>query len=224
MPNASRRGTSRWAAAVLLALLVVGALVALALGAGGGSGSTGWRPAARLRGLMRLMRTPARPAPPFSLTDQNGRRVSLGELHGKVVVVEAMDPRCEDLCPIVSQDFVDADRALGAAASRIAFVGFNVNQFHAGIRDVLAFSRQHGLEALPNWHFLTGSTPELKRVWDAYSIGVEPNPAGDVVHTALMEFIDPAGRTRWVAQPDYNEAAIPEWGRGIATVARHLLG
>lgn len=173
---------------------------------------------------MHLYSMPAKPAPPFRLVDQHGRSVSLASLHGRVVVLEAMDPKCTDLCPIVSQDFVDAARALGHRAARVVFVGINVNQYHARVADVLAFSRLHGLERLRNWHFLTGSTRQLRRIWQAYGITVEPNRSGDVIHSALMEFIDPAGRERWIASPAYNRAAIPQWGRGIATVAEHLAG
>ena len=38
-----------------------------------------------------------------------------------------------------------------------------------------------------------------------------------------MLFIDPEGQERWLASPDYNQAAINQWGVGIAQVARELL-
>jgi len=226
MSSANRHLNRRRAALALLVAAVAAILVVLGLSATGKSSKGAparWRPPASLENLMHLIPTPPRQAPSFSLTDQNGRSVSLGDLRGKVIVIEAMDPKCTDLCPIVSQDFLDADRVLGPTASRVAFVGINVNQFHSGVSDVLSFSRMHRLETLPNWHFLTGPTRRLQQVWNSYEITVEPNRTGDVVHSGVMEFVDPEGQARWIAAPDYNKAAISEWGNGIAAVARHLL-
>ncbi|HKI91547.1 MAG TPA: SCO family protein, partial [Gaiellaceae bacterium] len=138
-------------------------------------------------------------------------------------VLEPMDPHCTDLCPIVSQEFVIAAQRLGPKAQQVVFLGVNVNQYHERPAEVDAFSRRHGLDRLPNWHFLTGSTAALERVWHAYGISVEPSKSGDVVHSALMWFIDPQGRERWVAAPDYDKPQIPRFGAGIASVTSHLL-
>ncbi|HEX5289314.1 MAG TPA: hypothetical protein VFX25_10610, partial [Streptosporangiaceae bacterium] len=43
------------------------------------------------------------PAPGFSLTDQNGRTVSLASLRGKVVLMTFLDPVCTSDCPIIAQ-------------------------------------------------------------------------------------------------------------------------
>jgi protein SCO1 len=59
-----------------------------------------------------------RPALGFTLTDQDGRTLALSALRSKVVVLEFMDPHCTDICPIVSQEYVDAYRDLGALAAR----------------------------------------------------------------------------------------------------------
>ncbi len=167
---------------------------------------------------------PAQQAPLFALVDQHGRHVSLAALRGKVVVLEPMDPHCTDICPIVSEEFVLAAQRLGARARQVVFLGVNVNQYHERPAEVDVFSRHHGLDRLANWHFLTGSTAALERVWHAYGISVQPNATGDVVHSALMWFIDPQGRERWVATPNYDKPQIPKFGAGIASVASRLLG
>ena len=58
-----------------------------------------------LANLMVLSPLPADRAPGFTLTDQNGHTMSLASLHGKVVVLQFMDPHCTDICPIVSAEF-----------------------------------------------------------------------------------------------------------------------
>ena len=108
--------------------------------------------------------------------------------------------------------------------ANVVFIAVNVNQYHAWISDVLRFSREHHLEQLPNWHFLTGPTSALRRVWRAYRIVVRPSRTGDVTHSDAMYFIDRRGVAQWVAAPGYNQAAIPQWGTAIANITNHLLG
>ncbi|HKI92603.1 MAG TPA: SCO family protein [Gaiellaceae bacterium] len=163
-----------------------------------------------------------RPAPGLTLVDQRGRTVSLASLRGKVVVLEFFDPVCTDICPIVSQEYVEANRLLGAAARRAAFVAVNVNQYHRSVAAVAGFSRKHGLDGIPSWHFLTGPTVTLQKIWKAYGVAVQPNPSGDVVHSSLVYFIDAKGRERYLAMPDRNKKGIGAWAHGIAAVVRAL--
>jgi cytochrome oxidase Cu insertion factor (SCO1/SenC/PrrC family) len=183
--------------------------------------------------LMGLAPVPVRPAPGFTLTDQNGRTLSLASLRGKVVVLEFMDPHCTDICPIVSQEYVDAYRDLGPLAGQVVFAAVNVNQYHAAVSDMMAYSREQRLSTIPDWHFFTGPVPDLRQVWDGYEIAVQaPNPNADIVHTSAVYFIDPSGRERFVAAPmaDYTASGtsylpagqISAWGQGIAQVARTL--
>jgi cytochrome oxidase Cu insertion factor (SCO1/SenC/PrrC family) len=189
----------------------------------------------RVADLMQLSPVPVTSAPSFALTNQAGHPVSLASFRGRVVVLEFMDPHCTDICPIVSQEFIDAYRDLGGRASRVVFVAVNVNRYHLRVADVAAFSREQRLTTIPSWHFLTGSYPKLRTVWQAYHVAVDaPGPNADVLHSAVMYFIDPQGRERYLASPmvDHTHAGssylpadqLTAWGQGIALVARHLVG
>lgn len=171
---------------------------------------------------MRLTDLDRTPAPDFTLTDQHGKKIALTDLRGKVIVLEFMDPKCTDICPIVSQEIVDANKDLGPKAADVVYLAVNVNQYHEAQQDVLQFSQEHGLDRLPNWHFLTGNTPQLQAVWKAYGIEVVPNPTGDVEHSSFMYFIDRQGKERYLANPDNSRALISEWGKGIAWFAGEL--
>jgi cytochrome oxidase Cu insertion factor (SCO1/SenC/PrrC family) len=184
--------------------------------------------------LMGLSPVPVRPAPGFTLTDQDGRILSLSSLRGKVVVLEFMDPHCTDICPIVSQEYVDAYRDLGPLAGKVVFAAVNVNQYHAKVADMMAYSREQQLTTVPGWHFFTGPVPDLRKVWDGYDIAVQaPSPDADIVHTSAVYFIDPAGRERFIAAPmaDHTSSGasylaagqLTAWGQGIAQVARTLV-
>jgi cytochrome oxidase Cu insertion factor (SCO1/SenC/PrrC family) len=187
-----------------------------------------------LADLMQLSPVPVTSAPGFTLTDQAGHPVSVASFRGRVAVLEFMDPHCTDICPIVSQEFIDAYRDLGDRAARVVFVAVNVNRFHLRVADVAAFSREQGLTTIPSWHFLTGSYPSLQTVWQAYHVSVDaPGPNADVLHSSVMYFIDPQGRDRYLASPMADHAPagssylpanqLSAWGQGIALVAQHLL-
>ena len=115
-----------------------------------------------LADLMQLSPVPARPAPGFTLTDQAGHVLRLASFRGRAVVLEFMDPHCTDICPIVSQEFIDAYRDLGRSAARAVFIAVNVNPYFHGVADVAAYSAEHQLAAIPSWHFLTGPVASLK--------------------------------------------------------------
>jgi len=183
--------------------------------------------------LMELSPVPNQPAPDFTLVDQKGKTLSLSGFRGRSVVLEFMDPHCTDICPIVSQEFVDAFRDLGPNATKTVFMAVNVNAFHGSVAEMAAYSKEQGLNAIPNWHFFTGPNASLRKVWGDYGVYVDaPNPNADVIHTSIVFFIGPQGRERFTAVPmdDHTKsgnaflpaASLTSWGRGIALVMSHL--
>jgi len=240
-PPQQDRRRSRWLfAAGIVMVVLAGAAVAVAFALVRSPGGQSLRPSGipasitdSQVNLMGLSPVQARPAPGFTLTDQAGRTLSLADLRGKVVILEFMDPHCTDICPIVSAEYVDAYRDLGPLAAKVVFAAVNVNQYHAAVADMLAFSREHQLITLPSWHFFTGPVAALRTVWGDYNVQVAaPNPDADIVHSSVVYFIDPAGRERFIASPMADHSAsgtaylpsgqIAEWGQGIAQVARQL--
>ena len=185
------------------------------------------------RQLMGLSDMPVKTAPDFRLVDQDGRPVTLGALRGRAVALYFMDPRCTDVCPIVAHEFVEADRLLGSDARRVALVGIDVNPAALAPSALRSFDAAHGLDHLHNWYFLTGSLNSLRQVWSDYSVSVQVDPhTGDVVHTTIMEFIDPRGRQRAIAAPGAAVTAggrgflpggeLQQWARGIADQLRSV--
>jgi cytochrome oxidase Cu insertion factor (SCO1/SenC/PrrC family) len=188
-----------------------------------------------LANLMALSPLPDRPAPDFTLTDQDGRTLSLSSFRGRAVVLEFMDTHCTDICPIISQEFIDAYRDLGTASSHVVFVAVNVNGYHAAVSDVAAFSQEHQLNTIPSWHFFTGPVSELHAVWNSYGIVVQaPSPTADIIHSSFAFFIDPTGHERYLANPTDDHTSngtaylpagpLASWGQGIALVSRSLSG
>ena len=75
--------------------------------------------------------------------------------------------------------------------TRVQLLGIDANPKATSLEDVLSYSQLHGM--LHAWHFLTGSLPQLERVWKAYSVEAAIQ-AGQIAHTPALFVIDPQGR------------------------------
>ena len=136
-------------------------------------------------------------APAFALTDQYGRPASLAGLHGKVILLTFLDPVCTSDCPVIAQEFRQADQMLGAAARDVELVAIVANPMYRSVGYTRAFDRQERLTGLPNWLFLTGSLAQLRQAWQDYAIGTQVLPAGRMIgHNDVAFVIDAGGNTR----------------------------
>jgi cytochrome oxidase Cu insertion factor (SCO1/SenC/PrrC family) len=136
-------------------------------------------------------------APAFTLTDQNGRQVSLASLRGKVVLLTFLDPVCTSDCPQIAQEFKGADQVLGAGARHVELVAIVANPLYRSIAYTRAFDAQERLTTVPNWLYLTGSLAQLQQAWKNYAIAAQILPAGGMIaHTDVAYVIDPSGYTR----------------------------
>ena len=136
-------------------------------------------------------------APAFTLTDQDGRAVSLASLRGKVVLLTFLDPVCTSDCPLIAQEFRAADQMLGASSRRVEMVAIVANPVYRATAYTRAFDSQEGMARLPNWLYLTGSLAELRQAWKNYGIAAQILPAGGMIaHNDVAYVIDASGRTR----------------------------
>ena len=136
-------------------------------------------------------------APAFALTDQHGQPVSLASLRGKVVLLTFLDPVCTSDCPLIAQEFRQADQMLGANARHVELVAIVANPLYYQSDYTQAFDRQEHLTGLPNWRYLTGTLPQLRQVWQQYAIAAQILPGGGMVaHSDVAYVIDSAGQTR----------------------------
>jgi cytochrome oxidase Cu insertion factor (SCO1/SenC/PrrC family) len=136
-------------------------------------------------------------APPFSLTDQYGRQVSLASLRGKVVLLTFLDPVCTSDCPQIAQEFKGADQVLGASARRVELVAIVANPLYHSLAYTRAFDAQERMTGMPNWLYLTGSLPQLEQAWKNYAVAAQILPAGGMIaHSDVAYVIDASGHTR----------------------------
>jgi len=160
------------------------------------------------------------PAPDFTLTDQFGKRFSLRSLHGKVAVLSFNDPECTTICPLTTTAMLYAKKLLGPAASKVALVGVGANPEATQVKSVRAYSQAHGM--LHKWRFLTGSLPELKRVWRAYYVAAAV-VNGSIDHTPATYLIGPNGRESRLFETPMAYSSVNQLGYELARSISALL-
>jgi len=134
-------------------------------------------------------------APGFTLTDQNGRTVTLASLHGKVILMTFLDPVCTSDCPIIGAEFKETGVLLGSADKNVELVAIAANPVYYSTADDRAFDAEAGLTTVPNWRYLTGPLPQLEKLWSAYGVDVETLSAGAMAaHNDIAIVISPAGQ------------------------------
>lgn len=136
------------------------------------------------------------PAPAFTLTSQDAKRVSLKDLHGTPVVLTFLYTTCTNVCPVLLHTMTSAEQRLGEAELRnVRFVGVTVDPKRDTPERLKVYMKERGLDAA-RWQLLTGSLAEATRVATDYGVVVRPAPHGDFVHNSVFVIIDAHGRER----------------------------
>jgi cytochrome oxidase Cu insertion factor (SCO1/SenC/PrrC family) len=163
------------------------------------------------------------PAPRFSLVDQTGRPVTSADLTGKVVAVTFLDPVCTNDCPVIAQEFRQADRLLGRRAGSVVMVAVDANPQFRAPEYLQAFDRQERLDSLANWDFLTGTSAQLSSLWRQFGVEVTTMPGGAMVdHSDIAFVISPAGQIRYVLNADPGPASDASESSFAATLAGYV--
>ena len=136
------------------------------------------------------------PAPELSLTTQDGQRLSLTELRGKVVAVTFIYASCTDTCPLLTAKMAGLQAALGAAfGPKVFFVSITVDPERDTPAVLQRYAQAHGANPA-GWAFLTGTPAEIRQVARRYGIYYRKTARGDVDHTFLTSLVDQSGTLR----------------------------
>jgi protein SCO1/2 len=110
------------------------------------------------------------PAPPFTLTSQDNKPVSLADFHGKVVAVSFIYTGCPDICPLLTQKMVDVQDALGEKfGTKIVFISISFDPEHDTPEVLKDYAQFWGAKP-EGWSFLTGSLEAVRDVTRLYGV------------------------------------------------------
>jgi cytochrome oxidase Cu insertion factor (SCO1/SenC/PrrC family) len=139
------------------------------------------------------------PVADFSLTNQDGQRVTEADLRGKVWVASFLFTRCCTGCPQVSANLARLQQDL---PEEVVIVSFSVDpEFDTPAR-LKTYAEEHGAD-LKRWWLLTGEREPLYRlIQGSFHLGVEENqgaartPGNEVTHSTRLVLVDRQGRIR----------------------------
>jgi protein SCO1/2 len=136
------------------------------------------------------------PAPPFTLTSQDGKPVALADLRGKVVALTFIYTQCPDICPMLTQKMVDVQDELGAEfGAKITFLSISLDP-ERDTPGVLKDYAQFWGAKPEGWSFLTGSLEAVRDVTRHYGVFFSKKEDGSVEHSQLTTLVDADGQMR----------------------------
>lgn len=169
--------------------------------------------------VYRGQKVPGAPvATDFALRDQNGKLIQLSAQRGHDVLLTFLYTSCPDICPVIADTINDAAQSLGPKSGGVRIIAVTVDPEHDTPAAVDTFIAEHRLA--PNFHYLTGPVEELKPIWQAYNLLIEPGASDRVNHSAWVLLIDRDGRSRMLYPPLTEEATILHDLRVMALLRR----
>jgi protein SCO1 len=131
---------------------------------------------------------PEIPRTVWTLTDQDGRAVRVGEPGAGPSVVTFLYTHCQDTCPATASTVRGAMDQLGHDVPAYAV---SVDPAHDTPDSARRFLSENHLTG--RMHFLLGPSATLQRVWNQF--GIQPQER-DSEHTAYVVVLDASGRQR----------------------------
>lgn len=141
--------------------------------------------------------TGAEYAKALSLTDPQGRKRSLAEFKGKVVVVFFGFTQCPDVCPTTMAELAEVRRRLGADGQRVQGIFVTVDPE----RDTAQVLGEYVKALDPSFIGLRGSVEEVTQAARDFKVFFQKVPTKDgksytMDHTAGSYVFDPQGKAR----------------------------
>lgn len=147
----------------------------------------------------------------FDLPDFNGKRETLQDFAGKVVVLYFGYTQCPDVCPAAMQTMASAMDDLGAQSKDVQFLFITVDP----ARDTPEILKAYVTHFNPSFLALIGSeqqTEEVAKMFKVYYKKVPGKTPGSYTmdHTAGFYVFDPSGKIRLFEREGVTPKALSE--------------
>jgi protein SCO1 len=168
---------------VAFSLCAVAAVIGATLASRGGDATAGGLELSA-DGWAGAIRPPGQPVPDFTLTDQDGDKVTSAQLEGHGPVVYAfVYSTCEDVCPAQVQTIKGALDDLDREDVKV--VGISVDPANDTRKRAASFLLKQGMTG--RMEFLMGTREELAPVWKAFAIQPQDDELEHSAHTIVAD-------------------------------------
>ena len=157
------------------------------------------------------MPAPGEDVPDFAFTNQDGKRISLHQYRGKVLLVTFIYTRCPfpDFCPRVSGNFAEIDKQVGAnsalAGTHLLSISFDPQHDTPKVLRDYGFSvaHTHNASLFRSWEFAAPGAADLPKIADFFALTVTPEN-GLITHNLSTAVIGPDGKiVKWYHGGDW---------------------
>lgn len=167
--------------------------------------------------------TPGDTVPDFRFLNQSGKRISIGDFKGKVLLVTFIYTRCPlpDFCPRMSQNFAKIDKALAAdpalyAKTHLLSVSFDPDYDTPAVLRSYggAYTGNYTQEKFAHWDFAaptkdSGGKSDQEDVDKFFDVGVTPEKDHTITHSLSTVVIGPDGKVfKWYPTNDWTPEQV----------------
>jgi protein SCO1/2 len=160
-----------------------------------------------------------RPAPDFSLVDQNRERITLSQFAGKVVAITFVYTRCPfpNYCFRLTNNFARLQKRFADEIGReLILLTITMDPIHDQPEALAQYGRTWNIDP-KGWHLLTGPPADVQKFCDRFGVAFYPDE-GQLIHSLHTLVIDRHGKL--VANLEGNEFTAEELGDLVQSVLK----
>lgn len=154
---------------------------------------------------------PGDDVPDFSFTNQSGKRISLQQYRGNILLVTFIYTRCPfpDFCPRMSSNFAEIYKQLDTnpalTSTHLLSISFDPEHDTPKVLHDYAFTvaHTHDPALFKRWEFVAPTAADLPKIADFFALTIKPE-GGLITHTLSTAVIGPDGRiVKWYHGSDW---------------------
>ena len=130
--------------------------------------------------------------PPFALTSQDGKNVTLDDFLGKVWLADFVYTTCPGPCPIITAHLASLQRDL-PAGTQLVSISTDPNNDSPAVLKAYAAKFHAGSE----WTFLTGPQDKVfDLIQHGFLLPIEAPKGAQIIHSTRIMLVDKSGAVR----------------------------
>jgi len=118
----------------------------------------------------------------INFTNQLGKKVSLYDLHGKIIVLDFFFTRCPSICPGLAKSMKRLQKSFAQNDSIVQFISISIDPVHDSVHQLRKFADRFNVNH-DTWWMVTGNK---KEIYDFALQEVRANIADPGVDTAFI--------------------------------------